>query len=142
MGLIVMTASGNDFFGFLIGQDVELVKIATEYFNEEAQSEIYPNDTTQAVVEEVILRDGEFFTGLEAKEIAPWEIQHTNLCFARFKYLDNEERPIESGWADYDWVALSPLQHRYGIYLQEALAAGKIVITSSRTLALSSDENK
>ena len=119
----------TEFYGFLNDLDVINAGKIAEILRSEADSEIYENDTQKNVVEEVVRRKGVIFTGLEAKKIAPWTIVHTQFYFARFEYLENETRPVDTAFADYDWVLLNGIQYRYAKYLKDKLEKGELKIT-------------
>lgn len=118
----------KDYYGFLNGFDIVAAGKLTEDLRAEALDEI--NDVTIAgnVVEEIIRRNGEFFTGKEASAIAPWNITQLDVFYARYKYYDHEKRPENPDFHDYDWCILSIPQYMYGIYLKRKLEAGELTL--------------
>lgn len=111
--------NSKDYYGFLNGYDIIDAAKLTEELRKPSLENI--NDVTIAsdVVEEVIRRDGDFFTGTEAKPIAPWDIKYTNVYFARYKFYDDEPRPVNPAYHTYDWIPLLVAQYMYGKYLTD-----------------------
>ena len=118
--------NSKDYYGFLNGLDIVAAGKITEDMRKDAIDNINDIVIASEVVEEIIRREGEFFTGKEAQAIAPWELKHLDVFYARYKYLDNEPRPENPDFHDYDWCILSIPQYMYGIYLQKKIKAGEL----------------
>lgn len=118
----------KDYYGFLNGFDIVAAGKLTEDLRAEALDAINNITIAGNVVEEIIRRNGEFFTGKEASAIAPWNITQLDVFYARYKYYDHEERPENPDFQDYDWCILSIPQYMYGIYLKKKLEAGELTL--------------
>lgn len=117
-----------EFYGFLNDMDIIAAGKTTEILRSEPKSKIYENDTNASVVEEIVRREGIFYNGIETKEFAPWNNPYTDVYSAKFGYLENEPRPVNPNYAEYDWCVLNPIQYMYGKYLQNEIANGRLSI--------------
>lgn len=117
----------NEFYGFNKNFDENNTAKLHDLLCCESSCPIYEHDTDKEVVEEIVRREGTFYTGPEARSIIPWK-QKNDVCVAKIKYLDTEIRPQNPGFAECDWIVLNPLQYVYGVYLQKQIADGKLTL--------------
>lgn len=118
----------QDFHGFLNGLDIVRAGKIAEAMTTRASEPVGEYTTIYETTEEIIRRGGTFLTGREAKPLAPWEIKHMDVYFARYKYLPDEPRPENPDWGDYQWQALDTLQYIYGTYLEKKIRDGSVAI--------------
>lgn len=117
----LVITNDTEFYGFLNGMDIIDAGKVAEILRSQAMCAIYENDTRQNVVDEIISREGVFYTGLEAKYLAPWVITNTQLYFAKFKFNENEPRPTNPAYGDYNWVILDGIQFQYAKYIESKI---------------------
>lgn len=116
----------KEFYGFADNITVTTLDKLREMLTCEASNKIYVGDTLTDVVEEVVRREGTFYTGVEAKPLVPWKMTYTDVCVAKIKYLDTETRPQNPGFAEFDWILLHEIQYEYGVYLQQQISASNL----------------
>lgn len=110
MDKLVVT-DDTEFYGFLNGMKIEDAEKIAEILHSPAICSIYENDTFASVVEEIIKRHGTFYTGIEAKEIAPWEIRDTTVFVAKFHYIEGDIKSTNPAYKDFDWCVLDNIQY-------------------------------
>ena len=125
MDKLVVT-DDTEFYGFLNGMKIDDAEKIAEILHSPALCPIYENDTFASVVEEIIKRHGTFYTGTEAKEIAPWEIRDTTVFVAKFHYIEGDIKSTNPAYKDFDWCVLDNIQYAYGIYLDKQFNEGKL----------------
>ncbi|MCR5168611.1 MAG: hypothetical protein K6C13_15570 [Oscillospiraceae bacterium] len=117
-----------EFYGFETAFTGKNNDTVVDFLRSKPYMEIYENDSRAEVVEEIVRRNGEFYDYQNAKDLTPWKLTETEMCFARFGYLPDETRPPNPGYAEYDWVVLNPIQFLYGVFLQQMIAQGSLRI--------------
>lgn len=118
----------TEFHGFLTGADVMTAARIVESLRAEAICAIHSGELECEVVEEIVRREGTFYTGTEAKPLVPWDMIYTNLCAASCKWLDDEPRPKSPAFAECNWLVIDPAQYMYGKYLQTKIERGELSI--------------
>ena len=121
--------NNDDFYGFLEELDEATAEQITEHLLSSAVAPIYDGDTKGQVVEEIIFRGGNLYTGAEAKEAVPWVVKNdTKICAASFPYREGETRKKAQGYEEHDWRVLDDIQYMYGKHLLQLVAEGKLSI--------------
>lgn len=141
MSELIIT-NDTEFYGLLNNVDIISAAKIAELLRMPAICEIHEDGknideqkrrTSQAVVHEIIRRDGIFYTGLEASleatHLASWNMS-ADVCVARIGWLDGEIKPINPAYAEYDWVILNLAQYMYGKYLQAKIEKGELTISN------------
>ena len=122
-------AMNNDsFYGFVEELDEATAEQITEHLLSDAIAPIYDGDNKGQVVEEIIFRGGNLYTGTEAKEAVPWVVNDTKICAAKFPYREGEIRKQAQGYEEYDWRVLDDIQYMYGKHLLQLVAEGKLTV--------------
>lgn len=116
----------TEFYGFLSGVDIITAAKVTELLRAPASCAIHENDRGRDVTEEIVRRNGTFYTGTEARLIVPWTMTSTDVCVASCGYLDGEPRPANPAFAEKDWIPLNIGQYMYGKYLQTKIEKGEL----------------
>lgn len=116
----------TEFYGFLNGMDIIVAGKITEILRSPAVCAIYENDTFASVVEEIIRRHGTFYTGVEAKKIAPWNIMNTCIYAAKFHYIESDTKSTNPAYEDFDWCVLDNIQYAYGMHLDKLFNDGTL----------------
>lgn len=114
----------TEFHGFLTGSDIITAAKVAEMLRSKASCAIHEDDLERDVVEEIVRRDGTFYTGTEAKPIVPWNMIYTDVCAASCKWLDDESRPKNPAYAECNWLVLDVAQYMYGKFLQAQIEKG------------------
>lgn len=115
----------NRYFGFLETVEPHLRAKVDRCLSGESIGKIENHIIGSDVVEEIIRRNGRFYTANEARKVAPFVIENDDSFFASFPYKEGDTATSPDGTR---WRGLVVSQYCYGLYLQNLLAEGKITI--------------
>lgn len=116
------------YFGFLNGVHPTLQDRAKRYLSGTSIEKIASHTIASDVVEEIVRRDGTFYTADEARAVAPFEIMYDDIFCASFRYIDGDSKPPNPAYSERNWCCLTVYQYSYGVYLTRLIAESKLTM--------------
>lgn len=125
----------KELYGFLETLEPEQHDMAIEHLTE--TTDMIPEcleyvRTRKDIVEEIIKRDGKFYTGPEAIENGipryKGDNGHRGFFLASYKHRDGDILPANPAYRETDWGVISIVQYYYGKYLLDQISKNNLKI--------------